>query len=265
MEKMDIHIVGLGNLGSAFLKGLEDLQENADIYLYEGSEDVRQSIQKNHSLTPKESLNVISEGVLILCIKPQNINEFFDTYKDKIARDVLICTPIAGLEIKTIEKYFENNVLRIMPNLLIQDKTGFIPFTSNYEGDYLNFIHNILENLGTVKEVDESMFAIITALSGSGPAWFYELSNQLVNSGTELGLSFKDSELIIRELIKALPSLVHEDETFKDLVNKVKSPGGTTEAGLNSLNDASFDKIILEAIQKATQRSTEISQELNNE
>ncbi len=265
MEKMGIHIVGLGNLGSAFLKGLEDLQENTDIYLYEGSKDVRQSIQENYSLTPKESLNVISEGVLILCIKPQNINEFFDTYKDKIARDVLICSPIAGLEIKTIEKYFENNVLRIMPNLLIQDKTGFIPFTSNYEGDYLNFIHNILDKLGTVKEVDESMFAIITALSGSGPAWFYELSNQLVNSGTELGLSFKDSELIIRELIKALPSLVHEDETFKDLVNKVKSPGGTTEAGLNSLNDASFDKIILEAIQKATQRSTEISKELNNE
>ena len=265
MEKMGIHIVGLGNLGSAFLKGLEDLQENTDIYLYEGSKDVRQSIQENYSLTPKESLNVISDGVLILCIKPQNINEFFDTYKDKIARDVLICTPIAGLEIKTIEKYFENNVLRIMPNLLIQDKTGFIPFTSNYEGDYLNFIHNILENLGTVKEVDESMFAIITALSGSGPAWFYELSNQLVNSGTELGLSLKDSELIIRELVKALPSLIHEDETFKDLVNKVKSPGGTTEAGLNSLNDASFDKIILEAIQKATQRSTEISKELNNE
>lgn len=265
MEKMDIHIVGLGNLGSAFLKGLENLQENTDIYLYDNSEDVRQSIQKNYSLTPKESLNVISEGVLILCIKPQNINEFFDTYKDKIAREVLICTPIAGLEIKTIEKYFENNVLRIMPNLLIQDKTGFIPFTTNYEGDYLNFIHKILENLGTVKEVDESMFAIITALSGSGPAWFYELSNQLVNSGTELGLSLKDSESIIKELVKALPSLVHEDETFKDLVNKVKSPGGTTEAGLNSLNDASFDTIILEAIQKATQRSTEISKELNNE
>jgi pyrroline-5-carboxylate reductase len=265
MEKMDIHIVGLGNLGSAFLKGLKDLRANTDIYLYEDSKDVRQTIQENYSLTSKESLNVITEGVLILCIKPQNINDFFDTYKDKIARDVLICSPIAGLEIKTIEKYLENNVLRIMPNLLIGEKNGFIPFTSNYEGDYLNFIHNILKNLGTVKKVDESMFAIVTALSGSGPAWFYELSNQLVNAGTELGLSLKDSELIIKELVKALPSLIHENETFKDLVNKVKSPGGTTEAGLNSLNDASFDTIILEAIQKATQRSTEISKELNNE
>ena len=262
---MDIHIVGLGNLGSAFLNGFKDLQVNTDIYLYEESKEVRQSIEENYSITPNKSLNIISEGVLLLCIKPQNINEFFDTYKDKITKDVLICSPVAGLEIKTIEKYLGNNVLRIMPNLLVQDKAGFIPFASNYEGDYLDFIQNILENLGTVKEVDESMFAIVTALSGSGPAWFYELSNQLVNAGTEHGLSHKDSDLIIKELIKALPSLVHGAETFKDLVNKVKSPGGTTEAGLNSLNNASFDTIILEAIQKATQRSTEISKELNNE
>ena len=103
MEKMDIHIVGLGNLGTAFLKGLKDLKENTNIYLYEDLKDVRQSIQKDYSLTPKKSLTLISNGVLILCIKPQNINEFFDTYKDKIAKDVLICTPIAGLEIKTIE------------------------------------------------------------------------------------------------------------------------------------------------------------------
>tara|TARA_E500000075_G_scaffold24037_1_gene20751 strand:- start:3201 stop:3992 length:792 start_codon:yes stop_codon:yes gene_type:complete len=263
MKKMDVHIVGLGNLGSAFLNGLKDLDVN--IYLYDDSNEVRQSIQKNYSITPEESLTAIRDGVLLLCIKPQNINEFFNTHKDKIEKDVLICTPVAGLEIRTIETNLDNNILRIMPNLLIRDKTGFIPYASNYEGDYLNFIKNILENLGTVKEVEESMFPIITALSGSGPAWYYELSNQLVNSGTELGLSLEDSELIIKELVKALPALVDEDETFKDLVNKVKSPGGTTEAGLNSLNNDSFDTIILDAIRKATQKSTEISKELTNE
>ena len=263
MKKIDIHIVGLGNLGSAFLNGLEGL--DANIFIYEESNEVRQSIQKNYSITPKKSVTDIRDGVLLLCIKPQNINEFFDTHKDKIERDVLICTPVAGLEIKTIEKYFGNNVLRIMPNLLIREKTGFIPFASNYQGDYLNFIQNILDNLGTVKEVDESLFPIVTALSGSGPAWFYELSNQLVNSGTKLGLSREDSELIIKELVKALPTLTTVDDTFEDLVNKVKSPGGTTEAGLNSLNDDSFDTIILNAIRKATQRSTEISKELTDE
>ena len=257
---MDVHIVGLGNLGAAFLNGLNDLDANT--YLYEESNKVRQSIQKNYSISPEESLTAISGGVLLLCIKPQNINEFFNTHKDKIEKDVLICTPVAGLEIKTIEKNLNNNILRIMPNLLIRDKTGFIPYASSYQGDYLNFIKNILENLGSVKEVEESMFPIVTALSGSGPAWYYELSKQLVNSGTELGLSLEDSELIIKELVKALPALIDEDETFKDLVNKVKSPGGTTEAGIDSLNDNSFDKIIFNAIQKSTNRSIEISAEL---
>ena len=64
MEKMDIHIVGLGNLGSAFLKGLNNLHENIDIYLYEDSKDVRQSIQEDYSLTPKESLTQVSNGAV---------------------------------------------------------------------------------------------------------------------------------------------------------------------------------------------------------
>ena len=102
MKKMDVHIVGLGNLGSAFLNGLKGLEAN--IFLYEESNEVRQSIQKNYSISPEESLTAISGGVLLLCIKPQNINEFFNTHKDKIEKDVLICTPVAGLEIKTIEK-----------------------------------------------------------------------------------------------------------------------------------------------------------------
>ena len=135
MEKMDIHIVGLGNLGSAFIKGLKGLNVNNNIYLYDSSKDVKQSIEKNYSLTVDDSLSEITQGVLLLCIKPQSINKFFDDYKKNIAKDVLICTPVAGLEIKTIEKYLRNNILRIMPNLLIQDKTGFIPFSSNYEED----------------------------------------------------------------------------------------------------------------------------------
>ena len=65
MKKMDVHIVGLGNLGSAFLNGLKGL--DANIYLYEESNEVRQSIQKNYSISPEESLTAIRGGVL-LCL-----------------------------------------------------------------------------------------------------------------------------------------------------------------------------------------------------
>ena len=74
-----------------------------------------------------------------------------------------------------------------------------------------------------------------------------------------------DATNLIKGLIKALPNLINEEDTFNELINKVKSPKGTTEAGLNSLNIDNFDKIIFNAIQQATNRSFEISSELRDE
>ena len=84
-----------------------------------------------------------------------NINNFFESYSKNINKDVLICSPVAGLEIETINKFIENRVIRIMPNLLISKKNGFIPFVKNYDDDHLGFIeialssvsvHSIMEN-----------------------------------------------------------------------------------------------------------------------
>ena len=265
MEKTDIHIVGLGNLGTAFIYGLSNVKTGINLYLYDESFEVRKLIKENFSLEALDKISLIDKGVVILCIKPQNIKNYLEKNKEKIGKNILICSPVAGLEIKTIEHYVKNPIIRIMPNLLIRENNGFIPYVSNYEGDYLSFVKKVLHKLGSVKEFEESMFPIITAISGSGPAWFYELSHQLVNAGYKLGLDIEESEMIIKEIVKALPGLVSEDETFKNLVDKVKSPQGTTEAGLNSLDNHSFDQIILEAIQKATQRSVDISKELDNE
>jgi len=85
-----------------------------------------------------------------------------------------------------------------------------------------------------------------------------------VEAALELGLSKSESNKIVKELIKSLPALVNEEE-FSDTVEKIKSPKGTTEAGINSLTHDSFDKIIFNAINSATERSMEISKEINNE
>ena len=119
--------------------------------------------------------------------------------------------------------------------------------------------------MGLTREFTEQLFPLVTALSGSGPAWYYELSRQLTNSATQLGMNEDEAEELVKELIKALPNLINTEDSFAELVNKVKSPKGTTEAGLDSLNDDSFDTIIFNAIQQATNRSIEISAELNNE
>ena len=264
VKKIDISILGLGNLGTAFFEGLRS-NNSVNLNLYEENEETRRSLFELYDVEVFPNFKIIDSGILILCIKPQNIKNFFESFSNQISENTLICSPVAGLEIETINQYVKNRIIRIMPNLLIRDNNGLIPFVKNYDGDYLNFIDVALSSLGNTEEFDEELFALITAISGSGPAWFYELSNQLVNSATKLGMNEKDATNLIKGLVKALPNLINEEETFDELVNKVSSPKGTTEAGLNSLNVDYFDKIIFNAIQQATNRSIEISTELKNE
>ena len=107
------------------------------------------------------------------------------------------------------------------------------------------------------------MFDIITAIFGSGPAWYFELSSKITDAATKLGMETDDAKFIIEQLILSLPSFLGEHK-FGEIVNNIKSPNGTTEAGINSLKDNSFDKIIYVAIEAEVNRSITISKETND-
>ena len=149
-----------------------------------------------------------------------------------------------------------------MPNLAIKNNSGFIPYAKNYDEDYLYFIEK-LNHLGQTNEYPEDLFDIITAIFGSGPAWYFELSSKITDAASKLGMETDDAKFIVEQLILSLPSFIGEQE-FNEIVNNIKSPNGTTEAGINSLNDNSFDKIIYDAIEAAVKRSIKISKEIND-
>ena len=259
MVNLDMHIVGVGNLGSSLATGLNNINEDFNVYLYDQNPEF--SPMNNYEI--KKEINFINDGVLILCIKPKDIKQFISSYSDKISDNVLICSVLAGVEVKYFEKHFNNKILRLMPNLSIKKNTGFIPYTKNYEDDYLSFL-KILNGLGSISEYDEELFHVITSIYGSGPAWYLELSAKIVEAGQKLGLEKTEANRIVKELVNSLPAFI-SDEEFMTTVDKIKSPNGTTEAGLNSLEIDSFDKIIENAINSATNRSKEISQEMNND
>ena len=214
VKKIDISILGLGNLGTAFFEGLRS-NNSVNLNLYEENEETRRSLLELYDVEVFPNFKIIDSGILILCIKPQNIKNFFESFSNQISENTLICSPVAGLEIETINQYVKNRIIRIMPNLLIRDNNGLIPFVKNYDGDYLNFIDVALSSLGNTEEFEEELFALITAISGSGPAWFYELSNQLVNSATKLGMNEKDATNLIKGLIKALPMLFNWTTNYR--------------------------------------------------
>jgi len=90
------------------------------------------------------------------------------------------------------------------------------------------------------------------------------MSSKIVDAAEKLGMEKEEAKVIVEQLILSLPSLLGEI-SFDEIVDNIKSPNGTTEAGINSLSENSFDKIIYNAIEAATNRSIEISKENNNE
>ena len=260
MTDINIHIVGIGNLGMSFLEGFKSLKDGTSFYLYENNKEIIKNLESSYSVTT--DINQIDNGVLLLCIKPNNLNEFISVNKSKISDQVLIATPLAGVSINHFENHFKNKVLRLMPNLAIKNNSGFIPYAKNYDEDYLYFIEK-LNHLGQTNEYPEDLFDIITAIFGSGPAWYFELSSKIKDAASKLGMETDDAKFIVEQLILSLPSFIGEQE-FNEIVNNIKSPNGTTEAGINSLNDNSFDKIIYDAIEAAVKRSIKISKEIND-
>ena len=260
MTEINIHIVGIGNLGMSFLEGFKSLKDTTNLYLYENNIETFKNFQSSYSVS--KEIDQIENGVLLLCIKPNNLNEFININKSKISDEVLITSPIAGVSINYFENHFKNKVLRLMPNLAIKNNSGFIPYSKNYDEDYLYFIKK-LNNLGQTNEYPEDLFDIITAIFGSGPAWYFELSSKITDAAIKLGMETADAKFIVEQLILSLPSFIGEQE-FGQIVNNIKSPNGTTEAGINSLKDNSFDKIIYDAIEAAVNRSITISKETND-
>ena len=261
MTDINLHIIGLGNLGQSFLNGFNNIDHGFNIYLYEENSEVVNNLNTTYEI--QESIDDIDDGVVLLCIKPNDLNDFINLSKSKLSSGVLIASPIAGITISHYENNFENKIIRLMPNLSISNNSGFIPFAKNYEEDYLGFISK-LNLLGETHEYSEDLFDIITAIFGSGPAWYFELSSKITDSAVNLGMKKDDAKLIVQKLMLSLPSLVGNND-FEQVVNNIKSPNGTTEAGLNSLANDSFDKVIFNAIESAVNRSIEISKDTNDE
>ena len=127
MTDNNIHIVGIGNLGMSFLDGFKSLKDTTSFYLYENKLETVKNLESSYSVS--NNIDQIDNGVLLLCIKPNNLNEFIDLNKSKISDQVLIASPIAGVSINYFENHFKNKVLRLMPNLAIKNNSGFIPYS----------------------------------------------------------------------------------------------------------------------------------------
>jgi len=265
-----IGFIGSGNMAEALIKGIIA----ADIYAPENVQvsDVRaerlESLAEQYGVVAAESNTALAAKVetIVLSVKPQNMTDVLEGAKDAIGEETLVISIAAGIKVANIAAVLgEVAIVRVMPNTpaLIGEGASAL-FANDRAKPLLKKAMSIFSSVGKAVIVDdEDLIDAVTAVSGSGPAYFFLLMEEMIKTGIELGLP----EAVVKDLVlqtaKGAGLLAVEADKYNEgpaeLRQKVTSPGGTTEAALKVLAEGNISELISAAITRARDRGRELT------
>lgn len=201
--------------------------------------------------------------ILILAMKPKDMSTALKEIKELTNPNQLMISLVAGITTSFISNLLghEAPVIRTMPNTSATiglSATGMCQGATATE-EHVAIARHIFESIGTVVLVEEDQLDAVTGLSGSGPAYVYYLVESMQAGAVQAGLDEQMArELILQTLIGAAHMLMETGEDPAQLREKVTSPNGTTQAGLDVLRSYQFEKALISCILRATERSKEL-------
>lgn len=260
-----IAILGAGKIGEALLSGLLSAGTPADSLMFsERSEERSVQLAARYgvaSVSPEAA--AAQADVLIVAVKPQDIGTLLGQMAPAITPGTLVVSVAAGLPTSLYESHLPEGtpVVRVMPNtpIVVREAMSAISPGSHATAAHLEIVENLLSSVGKVVRVPESQQDAVTALSGSGPAYFFFLVEAMIDAGILLGLPRSvAAQLIIQSAIGAATMLRDSGEHPVTLREAVTSPGGTTIAAIRELENHGVRAALLSAIEAASLRSTEL-------
>jgi pyrroline-5-carboxylate reductase len=267
---MKVGIIGCGNIGLLYAKSFTHYKicKKEDLFLFDKSEERKEYLSSLNlgQITSIENLSDVQQcDLLILAVKPQDFSALAKQLKGKIFERQTVLSIMAGIKIARIEvELNHSNIVRAMPNTPSLVGMGATVYTANAEVNNTNVraIENLLSTTGrTFYLEEEDLLDAVTALSGSGPAYFFHIVQSMIHAGTEMGLDEAMSAMLVKQtMLGSFHLLNNADKTLDELIQSVKSKGGTTEAALNHMASSQFDTILKAAIHKAHIRAKELSQ-----
>jgi len=253
-------------MGEALLAGL--LQAGlpaANICFSEKRDDRAAEITARYGATRKSNAEIASDcQVILLVTKPQDLGDLLAEISPVLSKSALLISFAAGKSTAFIESAVGAGtaVIRVMPNTpaLIGKGAAGISAGSSVSAEQLTFVNQILASSSEVVTVTENLQDAVTALSGSGPAYFFAFVEAMVKAGTDLGLSHDvATELTVQTIYGAAGMLKESGKDATTLRENVTSPNGTTAAALKTFSDGGLTDLVLKAMTAARDRSQELA------
>ena len=273
MDKLKILLVGCGKMGGSLLEGIVKSHDNFNL-IDVVDPVINDSYKSNYKKTKanfysdiRELKDSIAYDSIIIATKPNNYVEILDDLKNHITvnEEILIISILAGIKIKKIENIIGSvPIIRAMPNIAASVAEGMTALTGNKKitNDKIDTANMIFQSIGNkIWLEDEGQMDSFTAISGSGPAYFFYFTECLHKIAIDEGFSEDVAKQISEQIMIGSGKLIKDSNIdVVQLRENVTSPNGTTEAALKVLSgeDGLLSKL-REAIEKAKKRSIEIA------
>jgi pyrroline-5-carboxylate reductase len=266
MAERRIAIIGGGRIGEALLSGLLSSGWR-DIVVTSRREERVAELHERHGVeaTTSNADAVRGAALVVIAVKPQDIEALLGEVGPLVSPEQTVLTVAAAIPTAYIEARIADGVpvVRAMPNSpsTVHEGMAGIAAGAHAGEPQLALAEEVLMHLGRVVRVPENAMDAITAVSGSGPAYFALLAEAMIEAGILLGLSREISTtLVVQTMLGTAKQLRDEKMHPVELRESVTSPGGTTIAAIRELEQAGVRAAFLNAIQAAMTRARELSQ-----
>ncbi len=259
--------IGAGKMGEAILRSLLEkgfMQPSQAIL-----SDV--DLERLHELSDRYKVRVTSDNlaatreadVIVLAVKPQNHATVLPEIADAIDDGKTLISIAMGKSTESIEAHLKKpaQVIRVMPNTpaMVSASISAISYNERVRPESRELAREMFSTLGEVVEVDEKMQDEVGAISGCGPAYFYLMVEALSDAGVRIGLDRALATRIATETMIGSGMMLRQTGLHPaQLRDMVTSPGGTTIAALEVLEEYSFRAAVMKAVQAALKRSREV-------
>ena len=260
-----IGFIGGGNMAEAIIKGIF-AKHGSNIMVSEPVDKRRAYLEKTYNIkTTHNNKEVVKNcNIIILAVKPQNMDSVTAGISDEISTDKLVVSIAAGITLAYLSSRLKTTkIIRVMPNTpaLVQEGMSVMSMCECINDKEMQVIKDIFMSIGLLLALPEKYMNAVTALSGSGPAFFAYFVEAMIEGGVRMGLGKDDAATLAVQTFLGTAKLLDTGMNPSKLREMVTSPGGTTAAGLKLFEEKGFKEIVIASIEAATNRAKELGGE----
>lgn len=265
LKNKTIAFLGTGNMASSMIKGLvnsKTVKPEQIIAINPVLPQQAKELSESCKIINGAPSDILKADIVVFAVKPQNFEESLEMYGEFFTGEKLYLSIMAGVCISTLEKALDAPVVRLMPNLALSVSLSATAYALGSMATYehAKITEAFFAPMGLVKQVDESLISTVTALSGSGPAYFFYLTEAMSKAAQEQGMEAETADaLALQTLYGSAELLKILNVSAEEMRNRVTSKKGTTEAAINTMQSEGFFEIVSKGMLAAKNRSDELS------